>query len=171
MTLPIGEIANNPLDRANSYSEIMDMSTKEWNGLCEKEEADLCLRGNYLVHSYSVGRRKLTTNQGWNEGCQRMCAICARPFVSRKYHQQREQQFLLFHLAGCQSLQLSAWNVEQHSILVAPHISERRNAGTPLVILLKSWERGMIASCPAYPSISETSWDLAFNTLKTVTLN
>lgn len=63
MTLPIEEIPNSPLDRANSYSGIMNMSTKEQNGICEKEEDDLCLRGNYLLHSYSVGR-KLTTNQG-----------------------------------------------------------------------------------------------------------
>lgn len=48
MTFPIEEIANSPLDRANSYSEIMNMSTKEQNGICEAEEDDLCLRGNYL---------------------------------------------------------------------------------------------------------------------------
>lgn len=64
MTLPIEEIANRPLDRANSYSQIMNMSTKEQNGICEKEEDDLCFRGNYLLHGYSVGKRKLTTNQG-----------------------------------------------------------------------------------------------------------
>lgn len=130
MTLPIEEIVNSPLVRANSYSEIMNMSTKVQNGICEKESDDLWLRGNYLLHDCSIGRRKLTTSKGWNEGCSWMCVICARPFFRRKYHQQCEQQFLLLHLASSQSLQLSALNVEEHSILVAPCIFERRNAGT-----------------------------------------
>lgn len=32
------------------------------------------------------------------------CEICARPFASRKYHQECEQYFLPFHLAACQSV-------------------------------------------------------------------